>query len=118
MAGAVLMSAGHLAMAFDQSFLVALALLILGSGLLKGNISAQVGALYPSATKPIACAATRSSRWDQCRSTLGPIVCGLLAQLYGWHTGFGAAALFILFGLVTYWWAIVIYPRARRARSA
>ena len=45
-AGAVLMSAGHLAMAFDQSFLVALALLILGSGLLKGNIAAQVGALY------------------------------------------------------------------------
>ena len=45
--GAVLMSAGHLAMAFDQSFLVALALLIVGCGLLKGNISAQVGALYP-----------------------------------------------------------------------
>ena len=39
MLGAVLMSAGHLAMAFDQSFLVALALLIVGCGLLKGNIS-------------------------------------------------------------------------------
>ena len=52
-AGAVLMSAGHLAMAFNQSFLVALALLILGSGLLKGNISAQVGALYPVDDKAI-----------------------------------------------------------------
>src|SRR5256885_15991272 len=41
------MSGGHLAMAFDQSFLLALLLLIIGSGLLKGNISAQVGSVYP-----------------------------------------------------------------------
>jgi POT family proton-dependent oligopeptide transporter len=45
--GALLMSSGHLAMAFDQTFLLALLLLVAGSGLLKGNISAQVGALYP-----------------------------------------------------------------------
>src|SRR5205085_11043988 len=45
--GALLMSAGHIAMAFDASFLIALGLLILGSGCLKGNISAQVGQLYP-----------------------------------------------------------------------
>jgi dipeptide/tripeptide permease len=45
--GALLMCAGHFAMAFEQSFLVALALLVTGSGFLKGNISAQVGALYP-----------------------------------------------------------------------
>ena len=47
MLGALLMSAGHLAMSFDQSFLIALLLLIVGSGCLKGNISAQVGQLYP-----------------------------------------------------------------------
>jgi len=41
------MSAGHIAMAFDRSFLIALLLLIVGSGLLKGNIAAQVGGLYP-----------------------------------------------------------------------
>jgi len=45
--GALSMSAGHIAMTFDQSFLVALLLLVIGSGFLKGNISAQVGALYP-----------------------------------------------------------------------
>ena len=43
------MSAGHLAMSFDASFLIALLLLILGSGCLKGNISAQVGTLYSQA---------------------------------------------------------------------
>ena len=45
--GALSMSAGHIAMTFDQSFLLALLLLVVGSGFLKGNISAQVGALYP-----------------------------------------------------------------------
>ena len=45
--GALSMSAGHIAMAFDQSFLLALALLVIGSGFLKGNIAAQVGSLYP-----------------------------------------------------------------------
>src|SRR5213596_708713 len=45
--GALSMSGGHIAMAFDQTFLIALLLLVIGSGFLKGNISAQVGALYP-----------------------------------------------------------------------
>lgn len=101
--GALAMSGGHLAMAFDESFLLALLLLVIGSGLLKGNISAQVGALYP--------------REDEARRTrgfaifsmainvgavAGPLFCGFLADRYGWHTGFGAAALFMLAGLVTY----------------
>jgi POT family proton-dependent oligopeptide transporter len=101
--GAVLMSGGHLAMAFDQSFLVALALLILGSGLLKGNIAAQVGSLYAVDDEANRVRAyTIFQTGINVGAVFGPIVCGLLAQLYGWHTGFGAAALFILFGLVTY----------------
>jgi POT family proton-dependent oligopeptide transporter len=101
--GAVLMSAGHLAMAFDQSFLLALALLIVGCGFLKGNISAQVGSLYAASDE------FRRVRGYAIFSIginvgamLGPLVCGYLAQQYGWHTGFGAAAAFILIGLVTY----------------
>ena len=101
--GALSMCGGHVAMAFDQSFLLALLLLVIGSGLLKGNISAQVGALYP--------------REDEARRTrgfaifsmainvgavAGPLVCGWLANEYGWHTGFGLAAIFMLAGLVTY----------------
>ena len=101
-AGALLMSGGHLAMAFDQSFLVALTLLILGSGLLKGNIAAQVGALYAIDDEANRVRAfTIFHTGINVGAMLGPI-CGLLAQLYGWHTGFGAAALFILIGLVTY----------------
>ena len=101
--GAVSMSAGHIAMAFDQSFLLALLLLVIGSGFLKGNISAQVGALYPQNDE------ARRTRGFVIFSTainigavIGPILCGLLAQIYGWHVGFGIAAICMLLGLGTY----------------
>jgi proton-dependent oligopeptide transporter, POT family len=101
--GALSMSGGHIAMTFDQSFLVALLLLVVGSGFLKGNISAQVGALYPSEDE------ARRTRGFVIFSTginigavVGPLLCGLLAQLYGWHYGFGIAAIFMLLGLATY----------------
>jgi POT family proton-dependent oligopeptide transporter len=101
--GALSMSAGHIAMTFDRSFLGALLLLVIGSGFLKGNISAQVGALYPREDE------ARRTRGFIIFSTAinvgavaGPLLCGLLAQVYGWHYGFGVAAIFMLFGLATY----------------
>src|SRR5213596_739919 len=101
--GALSMSAGHIAMTFDQSFLMALLLLVIGSGFLKGNISAQVGALYPPEDE------VRRTRGFVIFSTginigaiIGPLFSGLLAQVYGWHYGFGIAAIFMLLGLATY----------------
>jgi POT family proton-dependent oligopeptide transporter len=101
--GALLMSAGHIAMAFDQSFLVALALLVTGSGFLKGNISAQVGALYaPGEEARRARGFVIFSTGINVGAVCGPLLCGGLAQFYGWHAGFGAAGLFMLVGLATY----------------
>jgi POT family proton-dependent oligopeptide transporter len=101
--GALLMSAGHFAMAFDQSFLIALVLLILGSGCLKGNIAAQVGHLYaPDDVSRRTRAFTIFSTGINVGATLGPIVCGLLAQLYGWHVGFGCAGALMLLATITY----------------
>jgi len=101
--GALSMSAGHIAMIFDQSFLLALLLLVVGSGFLKGNISAQVGALYSPDDE------ARRTRGFVIFSTAinigaitGPLLCGVLAQVYGWHYGFGIAAIFMLLGLATY----------------
>jgi POT family proton-dependent oligopeptide transporter len=101
--GALLMSAGHIAMVFDQSFLLALVLLVVGCGLLKGNISAQVGALYADGdgvgrTRGFAVFSTAIN----VGATVGPLACGLLAQLYGWHAGFGLAGVLMLIGLATY----------------
>jgi POT family proton-dependent oligopeptide transporter len=119
--GALSMSGGHLAMAFDQSFLLALLLLIMGSGLLKGNISAQVGSVYPPEDEE------RRTRGFAIFSTginfgavAGPLLCGFLADRYGWHVGFGAAALFMLGGLATYLSGYrYLPPRVeRKARAA
>jgi len=114
--GAVSMSAGHIAMAFDQSFLLALLLLVIGSGFLKGNISAQVGALYSPEDE------ARRTRGFIIFSTainigavVGPLLCGFLAQAYGWHYGFGIAAIFMLLGLATYLYGYRYLP-ARVAR--
>jgi POT family proton-dependent oligopeptide transporter len=101
--GAVAMCFGHFAMAFDRSFLAALMLLIVGCGLLKGNISAQVGQLYKGADDT---GRTRGfaifSIGINVGSVAGPILCGVLAQAYGWHVGFGAAGILMLAGLMTY----------------
>lgn len=103
MLGAVLMSAGQIAMAFDAFFLAALALLITGCGLLKGNISVQVGALYAPGD---AAGRTRGfsiySMGINFGATVGPLLCGLLAQLYGWHAGFALGGVLMLLGLATY----------------
>ena len=101
--GGLSMSGGHLAMAFDQSFLLALLLLIIGSGLLKGNISAQVGGLYPiedeeGRTRGFAIFSTGINFG----AVAGPLLCGYLGERYGWHLGFGAAAVFMLGGVATY----------------
>jgi POT family proton-dependent oligopeptide transporter len=101
--GAILLSAGHLAMAFDASFLIALLLLVLGTGCLKGNISAQVGSLYdPRDVAGRTRGFTIFSMGINVGATVGPLACGALAQAYGWHVGFGAAALLMWIGLVTY----------------
>ena len=103
MLGAVLMSAGHVAMAFDASFLLALLLLITGAGLLKGNISTQVGELYAETDGE---GRTRAfaifSVGINVGAVVGPLACGLLAQIYGWHAGFGLAGALMLIGLATY----------------
>lgn len=103
MIGIALMTAGHAAMVFDASFLLALLLLILGSGCLKGNIAAQVGHLYPPHDEQ------RRSNGFAIFSTginigavAGPLVCGLVAALWGWHAGFGLAGVLMLIAALVY----------------
>ncbi len=101
--GALLMSAGHLAMSFDASFLIALLLLILGSGCLKGNISAQVGTLYPEAAASLRDRGfTIYSTGINIGATIGPLATASVAAIYGWHAGFALAAGLMLLALVIY----------------
>lgn len=100
--GAVSMAIGHFLMAFETAFLVALAALIVGSGLLKGNLVSQVGNLYDKADSrrdrgfSIYCLAINVGAF------IAPLVCGTLGELYGWHYGFTAAGIGMLIGLGVY----------------
>ncbi len=101
--GAALMSIGHFAMAFEQSFLVALLLLVIGSGCLKGNISSQIGHLYPPADVSRRTRAfTIFSTGINIGATIGPLVCGLAAQIYGWDAGFGIAGILMVVATAIY----------------
>ena len=116
--GALLMAGGHLAMSFDASFLAALAMLILGSGCLKGNISAQVGTLYPAEAESLRERGfTIFSTAINIGAVAGPIATGAVALLYGWHAGFALAAGLMLCGLSIYLVGSRYLPGQRSARA-
>ncbi|MCK9688014.1 peptide MFS transporter [Scleromatobacter humisilvae] len=100
--GASLMALGHFLMAFESSFLLAIACLLVGVGCFKGNIAAQVGALYAPGDKRNATAFQIFLMSVQIAVIGAPLVCGTLGEKVGFHWGFGAAGVGMLIGLVTY----------------
>ena len=100
--GALLMTAGHFCMAFDRSFLLALLLLILGAGALRGNLSPQVGELYPQHDRRRVVAFQLYASMINLGAFIAPLVTGALGKAYGWHVAFAFAGVGMLVGLVIY----------------
>jgi proton-dependent oligopeptide transporter, POT family len=108
MLGAVLITCGHLSIGLSGfavskvPFFLGLLLIVCGTGLLKPNISAIVGDLYPEG------GARRDAGFSifymgiNLGSFFGQIVTGLLGEKIGWHWGFGAAGVGMALGLVTF----------------
>jgi len=102
--GGILMAIGHFVMAFENSFFLALGLLILGNGAFKPNVSTPVGALYPAGDPRRDGAFTIFYMGINLGAFICNFVCGTLAAVYGWHYGFGAAGVGMLLGLAVYVW--------------
>jgi POT family proton-dependent oligopeptide transporter len=100
--GALLMALGHFLMAFDASFLLALACLLIGVGCFKSNLASQVGALYPPGDPRRADAFQIYYLAINAGVIVAPLVVGTLGEVYGWHYGFGAAGVGMLLGLMIY----------------
>jgi proton-dependent oligopeptide transporter, POT family len=100
--GACLMVAGHFMMAFENLFLVALALLILGNGAFKPNISTQVGDLYEPGDRRRDRAYSIFYVGINIGAFFSPLVCGSLGEKVGWHYGFASAGIGMVIGLATY----------------
>ena len=100
--GAALMTCGHFCMAFDRSFLLAMLLLILGAGFLRGNLISQVSGLYAPSDPRRATAFQIYYLMINAGMFIAPLVTGVLAQAYGWHYGFGFAGIGMFIGLLVY----------------
>ena len=119
--GGVIIAAGHFTLAAPliglpqlPSFYLGLLFIVLGTGLLKPNVSTMVGDLYPDPS-----AATNEhirQEWGARRDAafsifymginlgamLGPFVCSTLGEKINWHWGFSAAGFGMIFGLIQY----------------
>jgi POT family proton-dependent oligopeptide transporter len=101
-AGALIMTLGHFLMAFDATFLAALAALMIGAGLLRGNLSPQIRALYDAGDRKLGEAFQLYLLAVCAGAFIAPLLCSTIAKYYGWHAGFGVAGLGMLAGLVWY----------------
>ncbi|HEY1447433.1 MAG TPA: peptide MFS transporter [Caulobacteraceae bacterium] len=100
--GALLMTIGHFCMAFDQSFLLALTLLILGAGFLRANLSPQISDLYPPDDRRREVAFQLYASMINLGGFIAPLATGALAQAWSWHAAFGFAGFGMLIGLIVY----------------
>jgi POT family proton-dependent oligopeptide transporter len=119
--GGVIIAMGHFTLAGplvgmpDQpSFFAGLLFIVIGTGLLKPNVSTMVGDLYPNPQD----AATEHERDEygarrdaafsifymgiNIGAILGPFICGTLGEKVNWHWGFSAAGFGMILGLIQY----------------
>jgi POT family proton-dependent oligopeptide transporter len=102
--GGILIALGHYSMAINSvtTFYVGLVLIVLGTGLLKPNISAIVGQLYAADDNRRDAGFSIFYMGINMGALLAPLVCGTLGEKVGWHWGFGAAGVGMTFSLVQY----------------
>jgi POT family proton-dependent oligopeptide transporter len=105
--GACLISAGHIAIALSaflprQFFFLGLILIVMGTGLLKPNVSAIVGDLYPEGGSRQDAGFSIFYMGINIGALLAPLITGYFGEKWGWHYGFGAAGIGMIIGLITF----------------
>ncbi len=106
MAGGALMTIGNLMLVIPGPpalFFAGLAVIILGVGLLKPNISTLVAELYPEGGGRRDAGFTIFYMGINLGAFVGPLIAGWLALQYGWRIGFLAAAIGMPLGLTQFW---------------
>jgi proton-dependent oligopeptide transporter, POT family len=106
--GAILISLGHISIGVSAfasgptAFFIGLILIVLGTGLLKPNISAIVGDLYPEGGERRDAGFSIFYMGINIGAFAGQLVTGFLGEVYGWHWGFGAAGVGMLIGTLVF----------------
>jgi POT family proton-dependent oligopeptide transporter len=102
--GGIIIATGHFCMAFPSltTFYIGLALIVVGTGLLKGNAAVIVGALYSPQDIRRDAGFSIYYMGINLGAFIAPLICGYLGQRISWHIGFGAAGVGMLVGVFQY----------------
>jgi len=104
LAGGVLIASGHFSMAVPSltTFYLGLVLIVIGTGLLKGNVSVIVGRLYGKDDGRRDAGYSIFYMGINTGAFVAPLICGYLGQRVNWHAGFAAAGVGMVLGLIQY----------------
>jgi POT family proton-dependent oligopeptide transporter len=105
--GALIMTLGHAAMALETEFMlyVGLALLVIGTGFFKPNMTSIISEMYKDLPEKKDGAYTIFYMGVNAGAFFGMMLCGYLAEKVGWSYGFGLAGIFMLLGTLQFWMA-------------
>lgn len=111
--GCIIMTLGHAAMAFEttSSFYLGLALLVVGTGFFKPNITSIISEMYRTRESKKDGAYTIFYMGVNAGAFFGMMLCGYLAENYGWAYGFGLAGIFMLLGMLQFLLAHKIFGK-------
>ncbi|MCY8720410.1 MULTISPECIES: peptide MFS transporter [unclassified Bacillus (in: firmicutes)] len=103
--GGIFIMFGHIALAYPGSaiaFYISMVLIIIGTGLLKPNVSSVVGDLYTKEDPRRDSGFSIFYMGINLGGLLAPLIVGTLGQKYNYHLGFGTAAVGMLLGLIVF----------------
>jgi len=102
--GGIIIACGHFSMAFQSltTFYIGLTLIVIGTGLLKGNVGVIVGFLYGPRDQRRDAGFSIFYMGINLGAFIAPLVCGYLGQRVNWHVGFAAAGVGMTCGIVQY----------------
>jgi len=102
--GGIIIALGHFTLAFKALpfFYTGLSLIVIGTGLLKPNVSTLVGSLYEQGDARRDAGFSIFYMGINLGAFIGPIVAGYLAQNVDWHLGFACAGVGMTLGLIQY----------------
>jgi len=103
--GAVIMTLGHASMAIESSHMflyIGIALLIIGNGFFKPNMTSIISHMYKDTPEKKDGAYTIFYMGVNAGAFLGILLCGYLGEKVGWSYGFGLAGIFMLLGMLQF----------------
>jgi POT family proton-dependent oligopeptide transporter len=102
--GGTIIALGHFTLAFKtlSTFYAGLVLIVIGTGLLKPNVSTIVGSLYEDGDARRDAGFSLFYMGINTGAFIGPLIAGWLAQKVNWHLGFAVAGFGMVLGVIQY----------------